>query len=76
MKCPLCAGDMEKGFTTLTFTQGSEETIVIQNVPADVCTQCGESFVDFETTRRVEQIIQSVKRNGLKVGVLVYGEAA
>jgi len=76
MKCPLCAGEMEKGVTTLTFNQGPEETIVVKNVPADVCTQCGEAFIDFETTEKVEQVIKIVKSNGLKMGILEFGTAA
>ena len=76
MKCPLCAGDMEKGTTTLTFNKAPEETIVVRNVPAEVCAQCGEAFIDFQTTQKVEKVIKAAESSGLKMGFLEFGSAA
>ena len=43
MKCAICKnGETYPGTTTVTLTRG-EATIVIKNVPAEVCDNCGES---------------------------------
>jgi YgiT-type zinc finger domain-containing protein len=76
MNCPLCGGKVEKGTTTLTFDKAPEEVIVIKNVPAEVCGQCGEVFVDFQITRKVEKIVKSAEKSGLKMGFLEFEPAA
>ena len=47
MTCPLCKGKMLKGFTNLSFGTG-ENLLVVKDVPALVCEQCGDSFVEIE----------------------------
>jgi YgiT-type zinc finger domain-containing protein len=51
--CSACKkGSVERGTTTATFeTDGT--TVVIRNVPADVCTACGEGYYDVLTTERL-----------------------
>ena len=51
--CPSChKAAVERGTTTATFeTEGT--TVVIRNVPADVCTACGEGSYDAITTDRL-----------------------
>jgi len=44
MKCVICQyGETEAGTTTVTLTRG-ETTIVIRDVPAQICTTCGEDM--------------------------------
>lgn len=76
MNCPLCAGNMERGVTTLTFDRTPQETIVIKYVPAEICDQCGEAYIDFQTTRKVEEIITIAHKSGLKMGFLEFEPAA
>ena len=46
MKCPICKiGRMEFGETTVTLKRGGA-TIVFEHVPARVCDQCGEDYVE------------------------------
>ncbi|WP_462326051.1 YgiT-type zinc finger protein [Desulfoplanes sp.] len=42
MACPLCKGKMEIGTTILPFEMNNGKVIVILNVPARICEQCGE----------------------------------
>ena len=45
MKCVICQyGETEPGTTTVTLTR-DETTIVIRDVPAQICTICGEERV-------------------------------
>jgi YgiT-type zinc finger domain-containing protein len=41
-------GETESGTTKVAFTR-DETTIVIRDVPAQICTTCGEEYVDAET---------------------------
>jgi YgiT-type zinc finger domain-containing protein len=77
MKCPLCKGRMAKGKkTNLPYEFDGEKIIVVRNVPASVCGQCGEAFVEIAILRRVEKILTKAARNGLVMGFVEYKKAA
>ncbi|MDP2787687.1 MAG: type II toxin-antitoxin system MqsA family antitoxin [Pseudomonadota bacterium] len=53
MKCSLCkTGETHPGKTTVTLERG-ESVVVIRDVPAEICEDCGEYFLDEVTARRV-----------------------
>ena len=77
MKCPLCKGKMAKGKkTNLPYEFNGEKIIVVRNVPALVCGQCGEAFVEINILRRVEKILAKAARDGLVMGFVEYDKAA
>jgi len=76
MRCPLCKGKMIKGKTHLPYEMGEEEILVVRDVPAWVCEQCGESFVEIEVVRRVEKLLTTAQRDGVTFGFIKYREAA
>jgi len=44
MKCVICKhGETREGTTTVTFDRDGM-TLVVKDVPAQVCTNCGEDF--------------------------------
>lgn len=45
-------GETQPGETTLTLMRDAL-TLVIKHVPAQVCDNCGEAYVDEETTARL-----------------------
>ncbi len=54
-KCYICNGDVEsKKIDVQREWEGKK--ILIQDVPAEVCEQCGENYFDSATTLRMEQI--------------------
>jgi YgiT-type zinc finger domain-containing protein len=55
--CPLCGGKIENGKTTFTADTGNE-VVVIRNVHAWVCTQCGEEWIDNATAQKIESITE------------------
>lgn len=72
MKCVICQyGETELGTTTVTFTRG-DATIVIRDVPAQVCTICGEEYVDVATGKRLSQIAEAALSEGVQVDVRRY----
>ena len=76
MRCPICETKMVSGKTTLTFDKGPEQTIVIKEIPALVCEQCGEVYVDLNTSRQVEKLVSKAESDGIKMGFLAYNPAA
>lgn len=50
MKCVICKhSETSAGFTTVVVTRGNS-TIIIKNVPADICDNCGEYYLSAETS--------------------------
>ena len=57
--CASCnEGTLQRGTTTATF-DAEGTTIVIRNIPADVCDSCGEGFFDALTTDRLLELAAS-----------------
>ena len=72
MKCALCKnGESEPGTATVTLNRG-ETTVVIKGVPAEVCDNCGEYYLDEDTTRRVMELARRVVQHGAEVEIITY----
>lgn len=53
MKCVICkTGQTHLGKTTVTLQRG-EAVVVIRDVPAEICEDCGEFYLDAGVTRRI-----------------------
>ncbi len=71
MKCDLCGGKVEKKLISYTlFYEGN--WIVVENVPAKVCRQCGEKLFDPDTVDRLQNIIWSKQKPAKKIGMPVF----
>jgi YgiT-type zinc finger domain-containing protein len=57
--CPQCKGELERGTATYTDTR-SGYTIVLQDVPAWVCAQCGEPLFESEAVRGIQDVLGAV----------------
>ncbi len=53
--CPLCGGQLGEGTTTFTADFG-DGVVVVRHVPARVCSQCGEAWVDDTQAARLEAL--------------------
>ena len=76
MNCTTCKDQMVHGKTTLTFDKGPHETIVIKEIPAMICNQCGDAYIDMDTSKRVEELVLKAENDGIKMGFLAYQPAA
>ena len=75
MKCVLCKhGETIPGLATLTFTRG-EMTLVVRDVPALVCDNCGEEYVESEISASLLDSAENAARNGVQVEVRSYTAA-
>ena len=60
------------GTTTATF-EADGTTVVIRNIPADVCSECGEGFYDALTTERLlELAVDAAGWSGAPVQICDY----
>jgi YgiT-type zinc finger domain-containing protein len=72
MKCVICKQAQTKaGTTTLTLERGGA-TFVVKNVPAQVCPNCGEAYVDEDTTAQVLRTAEQMARTGTQVDIRQY----
>ena len=73
--CPICRhGERKPGTTSITLSRGGS-TIVFEGVPAEVCDNCGESYLDAETTERLFREADEAARAGYRVAVRNYAAA-
>lgn len=73
MKCVLCKANLAKGNVNHIVDLG-EGIIIIKNVPAKICEQCGEYFLDTSTALRLETIVDEIRKNKAEVFIINYSE--
>ncbi len=66
--CPMCGGKQNQGTTTFTVDKG-KVLVVVRNVPATVCLQCGETWILDSLAEDLERIVTEAvtKRSQLEV---------
>ncbi|HBK53484.1 MAG: type II toxin-antitoxin system MqsA family antitoxin [Syntrophomonas sp.] len=71
MNCVLCKAGMEqKTVNHVVDIQG--QIIIVKNVPANVCLQCGEYYIDNEVARKLESIVEQTLQAGTEVSIISY----
>jgi YgiT-type zinc finger domain-containing protein len=60
-KCPLCGGTKKEGRTTFTVDLGSG-VVVVRNVPATVCSQCGADWIEDAVSQKIEGIVNDARK--------------
>lgn len=75
MICVICKhGETRPGTATVTLER-EDTTLVIKGVPAEVCTNCGEEYVDEDTTAHLLNTAEEAARTGVQVDVRQYAVA-
>ncbi len=75
MKCVICkVGETRPGRATVTLERDGT-TLVIKNVPADICANCGEEYVNAETTELLLRTAEEAVKSGVQVSVRDYAAA-
>ena len=59
-KCPLCGGNKTAGKTTFTVDLGFG-VVVVRDVPATVCSQCGADWIEDSIAARLEDIVTEAR---------------
>ena len=75
MKCVICRhGETRPGTATVTLER-DRATVVVKGVPARVCENCGEEYVEEEAASRLLALAEEAANSGVKVEVLEYAAA-
>lgn len=53
--CPLCGGAIEHGLTTFS-ADIKGRLFVARRVPAKICDQCGEEWIENDTAQELERL--------------------
>lgn len=72
MTCLICKhGTTQPGGTTVTLQRGGS-TILFKEVPADICSTCGEAYIKEETTQRLLNEANLIAQSGAEFDVRRY----
>jgi YgiT-type zinc finger domain-containing protein len=72
MNCVICKqGQTHSGKAVVTLERG-KTTVVIKDVPAEICENCGEYYLNEETTAKVQELAEQAVRQGVEIEVLRY----
>ena len=72
MKCVICKqGETRSGTSTVTLERDGT-TLVVKGVPAQVCRNCGEEYVDEATTAYLLKTAEEAACVGVQVDVRQY----
>lgn len=68
-RCPMCGGRKGPGKTTYSVDLGTG-VVVVRNVPAETCAQCGEEWIGPEVARVLEEIVEKARAARAEVEVV------
>jgi YgiT-type zinc finger domain-containing protein len=75
MKCVICKyGETQPGMVTVTLERGAT-TLVFKGVPAQVCANCGEAYVDDRITAQLLTDAEAAVQAGVQVEVRAFAAA-
>lgn len=67
-KCYFCKGSVRKSRVIIDYRWG-DELFVIENVPAGLCDQCGEKYLDSSVYKELEALVKTDVRPMMRVTV-------
>lgn len=72
MKCVICKkGETQLGHTTITLERESS-VFVFRKVPAQICVNCGEGYVDERTSAQLLEWAEHDIQAGIQVDIRQY----
>jgi YgiT-type zinc finger domain-containing protein len=72
VKCSICKnGKTSSGRVTVTL-QRAGATVIVKEVPADVCDNCGEYYLHEDVAKRVFEVADQAVKSGAEVEIRRY----
>ncbi len=72
MICLMCkTGETKPGMVTHSFQKGAT-IVIVKDIPAQVCGQCGEPYFDGDVAKVIENLVNDAVRKGAEVEILRY----
>ena len=72
-KCSFCKGKLVKGKTEFV-VKVKEEMLVIKDISAFVCSECGEAYYSPEESGKIDKIMKKFHKSDLLVHPIAAGE--
>ena len=67
MKCTFCINGETKPGKTKSIIEEDGIVVIIRDIPADVCTNCGEAYLDDSTAEKLDEIFDEAVKSGEQV---------
>lgn len=74
-RCPLCGGEKQPGVTTFA-TDLEFGVVVVRQVPALVCTKCGDAWIEDRVAERLETKVADARHKKSMVEVTRWDHVA
>ena len=75
MICPICkCGQTKPGFASVTLERGAM-TLLVKQVPAQICENCGEEFIGEAASNQLLQTAEAAMRDGVQVELRQFAAA-
>jgi len=74
-RCSFCKGKLQEGKTEF-LAHAAGEVIVIKDVPAYVCEQCGEAYYTAAISRKIDEVMRAAHQKKLCMRPLPAGEVS
>lgn len=71
--CSFCNGSLAEGKTDFTVRVNSS-VVVIKNVPAYICDNCGEAYYTPEVSRKIDKVMTEFHKGELQAHPVAAGE--
>lgn len=72
MRCVICKkGETKTGKATVTLERNNK-TVVFKSVPAKICKNCGEEYINEKDSARLLKSAEKVVREGVQIDVREY----
>jgi YgiT-type zinc finger domain-containing protein len=71
MICLMCQGETQPGTVTHSFQRGTT-TVIVKDIPAQVCSQCGEPSFGGEVAKLIEGLVNDAVGKGAEWEILRY----
>ncbi len=72
-RCPICKGNKQKSTTTFTVDL-KFGVVVVRDVPAMVCEQCGEEWIADKEAAQLETIVNEARKKQMMIEVANYSD--
>jgi YgiT-type zinc finger domain-containing protein len=67
-KCALCGGNRISGTATFSADRGGV-VVVIRDVPATICDQCGEEWFEDGVVQALQESVEGARSRGAQIEV-------
>jgi YgiT-type zinc finger domain-containing protein len=70
MQCVICKTGITQKGTTSTMLERDGNFVIIKDIPAEVCIQCGEAYFDEKTTSELLRTTNDALDKGAELEVI------